>query len=556
MGSKNKKYIMFLMLIIILMGVYSLLYVNKKIVNNDEVIFVFLDETVSIQEIDVNSEEFEIAQTKLTINNQDMSNLVIVDDSELNLEKIGTYKITYYAIYNKRRYELIQEVNVVDKIAPQIILEGKDVTILIGEKYEEPGYKVTDNYDTNLKDLIQVTNDVDNTKAGTYKITYKVSDTSGNTAEVSREVIVKRPNVVVVSPKDEVKVEVPKVVETKYDNTIKKNKFTDFEIMLQGYLKNPLEDNKIHLVNVNDNDVSYDYNLKLTNNNYTVDINISDIPNGVYKVYINEEPLLNKMTEIERLSRAKVNSKLVTCIYNENDELSIKIDDHMYIYDILINPGHGGEDTGAINEYIMEKEMNLTVSMYEKCRYEAHGLSVYMTRTTDVYGGNFGPNSAIKLHRVGYEMGYYGAVSKIVYSNHHNSIGNNYYSGYEILVPGELSTNRIASEIAIANKWNQIFTLNENHLRFYARDYDTEQKYSKLNGEIYTFKDNYAINRIPYQTANVKSIIFEGCYMSNKNDFKWYWTNGNWYKVSEAKIQTYVESLGITYNSDNSSCIN
>ena len=72
---------------------------------------------------------------------------------------------------------------------------------------------------------------------------------------------------------------------------------------------------------------------------------------------------------------------------------------------------------------------------------------------------------------------------------------------------------------------------------------------------MYTFKNNYAVNRIPYETANVKSIIYEGCYMSNKDEFRWYWINNNWYKVSEAKIEVYVNSLGVAYNSDNSSCL-
>ena len=43
--------------------------------------------------------------------------------------------------------------------------------------------------------------------------------------------------------------------------------------------------------------------------------------------------------------------------------------------------------------------------------------------------------------------------------------------------------------------------------------------------------------------------------MSNKEEFNWYWQQGNWYRVSEAKIETYINSLGITYNSDNSSCL-
>ena len=289
-------------------------------------------------------------------------------------------------------------------------------------------------------------------------------------------------------------------------------------------------------------------------NNYTFNLNPDEVENGTYKVYINEEALLNKMAPIIRLSRGKVGSKLVTFNY-DNDEVSITIENHGYAYDILINPGHGGWDSGAVNEYVTEKEMNLKVSMYEKCRYEQHGLRVYMTRTTDVYGNDFGPDGLIRLHKVAYEMGYYGAVSKIVYSNHHNSIGNNYFSGYEVLVAGSLTSGQLQNELNIASKWNNIFNLTENHTRFYARDYDTERIYSKLNGEVYTFKDNYAVNRIPLETANVKSIIYEGCYMSNKDEFKWYWLNDNWYKVSEAKIEVYVNALGLDYNSDNAACL-
>ena len=45
------------------------------------------------------------------------------------------------------------------------------------------------------------------------------------------------------------------------------------------------------------------------------------------------------------------------------------------------------------------------------------------------------------------------------------------------------------------------------------------------------------------------------CYMSNKKEFLWYWQDAAWHRVSEAKIETYVTSLGISYNSDNSSCL-
>ncbi len=193
--------------------------------------------------------------------------------------------------------------------------------------------------------------------------------------------------------------------------------------------------------------------------------------------------------------------------------------------------------------------------MYEKCRYESHGLKVYMTRTSDTYGNGLGDESLLRLQRRAYEMGYYGVVSKIVYSNHHNAGGNSNYMGYEILLPGYLTLDELTNELNIVSKFNNIYPLKESHVRFYARDYDTERIYSKLDGSVYTFKDNYAVNRIPYKLFNVKSIIFENSYLSNKDDFNWYWKDKNWIKVSEAKIEVYVNSLGVTYNSDNSSCL-
>ena len=552
--NKKKKYILMVVLIldIIVLSIIAIYLFKKEPEITHEVIFNFEDNTLLNKNIEVNTKDYTYDKVLVTIDGIDKSELLKIDDSKLNLTTLGTYQIIYYIIYEEKRYEQIQTINVVDTEKPTITLEGKNITILVNEKYTEPGYNVTDNYDKDLKDKVEIKNEVDNTKPGTYKITYRVSDTSGNIDEVSREVTVKKPLTIVSTPPKEQKIVTPKVVETSYENTIKSNKFTKTNISLEGYLKNVLEENKIYLKNDNN---TYEYTLNINNNNYSISINPEEIANGTYKVYINELALLNKMTPIDRLSRGKVGNKLVSFTYNGSDEVSITIDNHEYLYDILINPGHGGWDSGAVNEYITEKEMNLKVSMYEKCRYENHGLRVYMTRTNDTYGAKMGPSGLIDLHKVAYEMGYYGAVSKIVYSNHHNSIGNNYYSGYEILTAGSLTKDELNNELQIANKWNSIFNLTENHTRFYARDFDTERIYSKLNGEIYSFKDNYAVNRIPLKTSNVKSIIFEGCYMSNKDEFKWYWINNNWYKVSEAKIEVYINSLGLTYNPDNSSCL-
>jgi len=46
---------------------------------------------------------------------------------------------------------------------------------------------------------------------------------------------------------------------------------------------------------------------------------------------------------------------------------------------------------------------------------------------------------------------------------------------------------------------------------------------------------------------NVKAVIFEPAYMSNSANFRWYWLEENWIQMSEMKIRTYVEQLGLKY---------
>lgn len=53
---------------------------------------------------------------------------------------------------------------------------------------------------------------------------------------------------------------------------------------------------------------------------------------------------------------------------------------------IVLDPGHGGNDSGAAYNGVYEKDLNLKVSKYTKAELEKYkGVAVYMTRTTDVY---------------------------------------------------------------------------------------------------------------------------------------------------------------------------
>lgn len=52
---------------------------------------------------------------------------------------------------------------------------------------------------------------------------------------------------------------------------------------------------------------------------------------------------------------------------------------------VLINPGHGGSKSGALNKYISEKVVNLDIGLRLRRLLEAAGVNVVMTRETDVH---------------------------------------------------------------------------------------------------------------------------------------------------------------------------
>jgi N-acetylmuramoyl-L-alanine amidase len=86
---------------------------------------------------------------------------------------------------------------------------------------------------------------------------------------------------------------------------------------------------------------------------------------------------------------------------------------------ILLNPGHGGKDPGAISQSgLMEKEVNLKVAFKTKKILEYYGADVKMTRTTDVYITR--PDRANMATQLNPD---------IFFSIHHNALNNNNYFG-------------------------------------------------------------------------------------------------------------------------------
>lgn len=465
----------------------------------------------------------------------------------VNIEKNGTYLVKYKT--KNKLYDLYRVVNVKDMVAPNIKLKGSStININVGSKYKEPGYTVTDNYDKDIK--VEVIGKVDYKKKGTYKLEYKATDSSGNTSSVTRTVNVKTKlknnNTVTKTISTEKGKDKKEEVDLKSNsNTTISMRFTNDGIYIKGYIKNG---SKKYSTELCDESSCKKYGMAVKDNYYSGNMSLSGLKNGIYKLYVNDNTdkmlVINKLDTMSRINRAKIGNKLITLSY-ENNNPKIKIEDFEYEYDILLDAGHGGSDTGATKGNILEKTINLMQTLYEKERYEQHGLKVKLTRDDDTYGLMMGPVDNTNVRRRSYAVGYYGVVSRYVYSNHHNSTFNKSYSGWEVLLVNQSTMSQNDVTYKIVKEWDKNYPTNENHLRIYGRNYDTDALLDKTNGQTYNIKNYYAMQRIPYELFKVITVTYEGCYISNESDYNWYMDN--WKKLSEIKIKAYVEKLGKKY---------
>lgn len=554
--SNIKKIIVVVGFIFVLLISFLGITYSYEFPSNDSLIFELIgDSTI---EIGLNSEYVEYG-VKIIKNNKDISDRVVIDTSMVNVNAVGEYKVKYEIDNDGNKEYIYRIVKIVNKDIPVIKIKGEEIVHLIlnGSYYEE-GYEVIDNKDTDINDRVEIIGNVDTSKVGEYKLEYKVVDSDLNEASVYRTVIVMEPKVTLADMSGN-KVIYSANDATLYENTVISNKWMDKSIYIEGYVRKRNDNYKVKLKN-RDNDLEYLYEVDEYNGNYyKVKIDLSLIPNGEFDIYItsdnSEDRLLNKLSGFSRLLRSKVGSRLVTFMYDDNDSVGLKIEPFKYEYDIVIDPGHGSSDVGASNGIMYEKDMNLIQSMYEKCRYESMGLKVLMTRYDDSYGTLMGPNSLDNLQRRSLTVGYYGAVSRVTYSNHHNASIYSGDSGFEILVSNDLTYDELEIERNLYKKFSLYYGIDDDKTRIYSRDYDSGRVYNKIDGTIYNYMDYYAMIRIPRQLFNVKTIIFEPMYVSNSSDFSWYWTNKKWIDVSEIKIEEYVNYVGGTYNPDNSMCL-
>lgn len=146
--------------------------------------------TMSLEKGDIYKESGATATDNI---DGDITDKIIIDKSELDVQKAGTYKI-YYSVKdaagNSDSKERKVIIGIVDNEKPVIYLQDlKHFLLDVNTTFNDPGAYAIDNIDDTIqfKEFI-VTHDIDTSKLGEYKVKYEVSDNAGNKATKERTV--------------------------------------------------------------------------------------------------------------------------------------------------------------------------------------------------------------------------------------------------------------------------------------------------------------------------------------------------------------------------------
>jgi len=467
----------------------------------------------------------------------DISDKVVVDGS-VNTNVLGEYLVKYEVSFGNVTRSVERKVSVKDLSAPVITPSfEKVVYTLQQEKVVFPYFSANDAYEGDVTTSLTMAKQ-DMNYIGVHFVPVNASDSSGNIATYLQPLAI-------YDTFDGVdKSTLPEELET----GVYQMKVVDDQLVIRGYAKDVETLSSLYLINEQSKvDVGVQSMSTVQKGYFETKIAFDDLVNGTYQLYYDDQKLyeLGAIVDVYRLGRYHIGNKLVSFSYQ--DGITISVEDFAYVYDIAIDVGHGGIDVGAVGKSVYERDLNLEVSLYEKKRYEEHGLKVWLIREGRDYPELLGEEDWVELQNVSYTLGWYGAVSKYTYSNHHNSDTIGATSGPEIIVVGTATKDELAVEYRLMEEFKTIYPKITTDWLVFTRSYNTASRTNREDGHLVDERVWYGNMRYPYECFGVIVTTYEGAYINNAHDDKWYVKNDGWKTVSEAKIRAYVEALGKEY---------
>ena len=182
---------------------------------------------------------------------------------------------------------------------------------------------------------------------------------------------------------------------------------------------------------------------------------------------------------------------------------------------VIIDPGHGGTDSGATGNNLLEKDYNLLISKYMYDRFKELGVPVAITRESDT--------TLSPTDRVNTILNKFGNSSDVILiSNHVNSGGG---EGAEVIY-------------ALRNR----DTLAKRILENIGATGQTTRKYYQRRLPSDTSKDYYFIHR---NTGNLEPLIVEYGFIDDTKDVEF--LKENYKELAEAVISAVANYIGVPY---------
>ena len=168
-------------------------------------------------------------------------------------------------------------------------------------------------------------------------------------------------------------------------------------------------------------------------------LHLATLPAGDYHLYAAGLAILapaDTWLEGFTITRGGLNNHYIFYAANGRLQLSIRVVDQLPpgVYDIIIDPGHGGNNWGASAFGRIEKDEVLMASLYMKELFEQRGLRVALTRYGDYVPGQPGvAGDAVNPYVVdGRVDRIYQSRAKYLISNHLNGSPTGTFRGWQL----------------------------------------------------------------------------------------------------------------------------
>lgn len=182
---------------------------------------------------------------------------------------------------------------------------------------------------------------------------------------------------------------------------------------------------------------------------------------------------------------------------------------------VIIDPGHGGTDSGATGNNLLEKDYNLLISKYMYDRFKELGVPVAITRDSDT---TLSPTDRVNtiLNKFG------NSSDAILISNHVNSGGGEGAEVIYALRNRDTLAKRILENIGATGQETR---------KYYQRRLPSD-----------TSKDYYFIHR---NTGNLEPLIVEYGFIDDTKDVEF--LKENYKELAEAVISAVANYIGVPY---------